>query len=69
MNREREILQHRIQIIAIGHRRRQAHEWIRGKQRKGEEPETDDAQHAEHTRAKGRRQESQASHHRDGPEA
>ena len=56
MNRERRILQQRIQITPVRRRGNQALERIGGGQHEQQEAEADDAQHAEHARREARRQ-------------
>ncbi len=46
------VLQHRIEIRAIGRHRQQAAEWVGRKQNEAEEADRDDAEHRQHARQK-----------------
>ena len=54
MDRERRVLQERVEIAPVGRRRIEAQERIRGGEREQQEAEADDAQHAEHARREAR---------------
>ncbi len=56
MHGEREILQQRVQIVAVCRRRQQAQEGIRRCEREQQEAGADEAQHAEHAREESLRQ-------------
>ena len=56
MHGEREVLQQRVQVVAVRRRRDQPLERIRGEQDEALEADADDAQHAEHARGEGLRQ-------------
>ena len=54
------VLQHRVQVVAVGRRRDQAQERVGGGEREQQEAEADHAQHAEHARREARRQARRA---------
>ena len=56
MNRQRRILQQRIEIAAIGSGRKQTQERIGGSQRKQQETDADQAEHAQNPRRETLRQ-------------
>src|ERR1019366_223207 len=68
MNREREVLQYRVQIGAVLRRRNQALERIRGPQRKQQEAAADQSHDAEHTARETHRQLTAERSDRDAPD-
>src|SRR5882724_8071010 len=67
VNRQRRILQDRIQVAAVGGGRVQAQEGIGGGEREQQEPEADESEHAQHARREARRQTRGPDGHRYGP--
>jgi len=68
MHREGGILQHRIEIVAVGHRGHQPREGIGRRERKQQEAAADDTEHAQRARGEGGRQMAGVADQGHGPQ-